>query len=102
VPEWLRLALARLPEVMQASERQARMVERACTDAVEAALLEHRVGEAFDAVVVDRDDRGGVDVQLTEPAVSAKATGDAPLGARVSVELVEADVAGHTVRFAVR
>jgi exoribonuclease R len=103
VPDWLRRALARIPEIMQASERQARAVDRACTDAVEAAILERRVGERFDAVVVDRSDRAdGVDVQLTEPAVSARASGDAELGARVSVELVEADVARHTVRFAVR
>ena len=68
VPGWVRPALARLPEIMEASDRQARAVERACTDAVEAAVLEHRVGEIFEAVVVDRQERGGLVVQLTELA----------------------------------
>jgi exoribonuclease R len=102
VPDWVRASLGRLPEVMQGSDRQARAVERACTDAVEAAVLKHRVGDVFDAVVVDRQDRGGLVVQLTEPAVSAKATGEAELGTRVKVELVEANVARHAVAFAVR
>jgi exoribonuclease R len=102
VPAWVREALGSLPEVMAASDRQARAVERACTDAVEAAVLEHRVGEMFDAVVVDRQERGGLVLQVTEPAVSAKATGEAELGARVRAELVEADVARRTVTFAVR
>jgi exoribonuclease R len=98
-PDWVRAALARLPEIMAASDRQAKAVERACTDAVEAAILQHRVGEVFDAVVVDREERGGVDVQLTEPAVTAKADGDAEPGAQVRVKLVEADLARRLVRF---
>jgi exoribonuclease R len=99
VPGWIRPALATLPEVMAASDRQARAVERACTDAVEAAILQHRVGEAFDAVVVDRSERGDLVVQLTEPAVSAKAGGEAEPGTRVRVRLAEADIARRTVRF---
>jgi exoribonuclease R len=101
VPDWVRAALATLPEIMHASERQAKAVERACTDAVEAAVLRHRVGEVFDAVVVDRGDRGGLVVQLTDPAVSAKAAGEAELGARVQVRLVEADVTARRVGFAI-
>jgi exoribonuclease R len=101
VPDWVRAALGTLPEIMHASERQAKAVERACTDAVEAAVLQHRVGEVFDATVVDRQDRGGLVVQIAEPAVSAKATGEAGLGSPVRVELVEADIATRRVGFAV-
>jgi exoribonuclease R len=101
VPGWVRSALGSLPEIMHASERQAKAVERACTDAVEAAVLERRVGDVFDAVVVDRQDRGGLVVQIAEPAVSAKATGEAELGAAIRVKLVEADVTRHRVGFAV-
>jgi exoribonuclease R len=101
VPGWARDALTALPEAMAASDRQARAVERACTDAVEAAVLERRVGEVFDAVVVDRQERGGVVVQIADPAVGAKATGEAGLGDRVRVRLVEADIMRHRVAFAV-
>jgi hypothetical protein len=50
-------------------------------------------------VEIDRDGEGGV-VQLTDPAVTARTTGERlPLGARLDVRLVEADVARRLVRF---
>nr|MDQ3357621.1 RNB domain-containing ribonuclease [Actinomycetota bacterium] len=101
VPDWAREALPMLPEIMATSDRQARAVERACADAVEAAVLQHRVGEVFDAVVVDEAGKGDLMVQVTEPAVSALAEGKADLGDRVRVELVEADVVNHVVRFSI-
>jgi exoribonuclease R len=86
---------------MQSSDRVAGAVERACADAVEAAVLTDRVGEAFDAVVVDQRNTSGVVVQLQEPAVLATADGHAELGSTVRVRLVEADIATSTVRFEV-
>jgi len=100
VPGWVRDGLAGLPETMAESGRRANAVERACTDAVEAAVLAHRVGEVFDAVVVD-ENRSGLDLQLTDPAVTARADGEARPGDRVRAELVEADVAERRVRFRV-
>jgi hypothetical protein len=64
-------------------------------------VLAKSVGEVFPAVVVeiDRDGEGGV-VQLTEPAVTARTTGERlPLGERLDVRLIEADVARRLVRF---
>jgi exoribonuclease R len=62
-------------------------------------VLEHAVGEVFDAVVVETDDRGGV-VQLRDPAVTARCTGDdLPLGERIRARLAVADVAQRLVRF---
>jgi hypothetical protein len=63
-------------------------------------VLERSVGREFDAVVVDvdRDGKGGT-VQLAEPAVTAHAKGDLPLGERVRVRLAMADVALRQVRF---
>lgn len=101
VPDWVRAALPELPQTMQRSEQLARTVDRACTDAVEAAALQHRVGERFRAVVVDRAGDRSVVVQVTDPAVTARADGEAGLGEEVAVELVRADVAGHEVRFAI-
>lgn len=102
VPGWVREALPLLPEVMRESDRRAKAVDRACTDAVEAAVLRHRVGEVFDAVVVDENHRGDLVVQLTEPAVTALASGQAAPGDEVRVELTLADVTQHLVRFVVR
>jgi exoribonuclease R len=52
VPGWVREALPALPSIMAASDLRAAQVERAALDLVEAALLVHRVGQEFDAVVV--------------------------------------------------
>ncbi|WP_256838793.1 RNB domain-containing ribonuclease [Ornithinimicrobium faecis] len=99
VPAWAREALPTLPDIMNDSGRLAKAVERACTDATEAAVLAHRIGEQFDAVVVDDAGKKGWQVQLTEPAVNAVAEGQAELGSEVRVELVEADIATQKVRF---
>ena len=99
VPGWVRDALPTLPDVMAASDRLAGSVERACADAVEAAALEDQVGEVFDATVVDLRDKGGVLIQVDEPAVLANADGQAGLGTAVKARLVEATVATSTVRF---
>jgi exoribonuclease R len=105
VPDWVREALPTLPEAMAASDRRAGAVERACADAVEAAALEDRVGQAFPASVVDLNGKGGrrqVTVQVREPAVLARADGEAGLGAEVTVRLVQAEIATSTVRFAIQ
>ncbi len=95
VPAALRDALGELPELMATADRRAGSVERACTDAVEAAVLATRVGQEFDAVAVDDDA-----VQLREPAVLAPVEGGVEPGAQLRVRLVEADVARRVVRFA--
>jgi exoribonuclease R len=99
VPAWAREALPSLPEVMAASDKVASGVERACADAVEAAALEDRVGEVFDAMVVDKREKGGAVVQIQDPAVLANAEGQNELGTAVQVRLTEATVATSTVRF---
>ncbi|WP_328799008.1 hypothetical protein [Puerhibacterium puerhi] len=88
---------------MAAAGRTASSFERACVDVVEAALLGGRVGQRFDAVVVDVDERDGVDrgqVVLRDPAVQARVDGASlPLGERVKVTLAEASVRDRAVRF---
>jgi exoribonuclease R len=99
VPEWVRTALPRLPELMTAADRRARAVERASIDLVEAATLAPHVGETYTAVVVEANGKRGV-VQLADPAVRARCDGaDLPLGQRLEVRLVEADVSARSVRF---
>jgi exoribonuclease R len=100
VPDWVRGALPRLPEEMEVSNQRAQQYEAGIISTVEAAVLEHRVGETFEAVVVELDERdGGGTVQLTDPAVTAHSTGELPLGERVRVRLTLADVAKRQVRF---
>ena len=100
VPDWVRHALPILPEIMTVSDHLASAVERACTDAVEAASLQHRVGETFRASVVDITKNGAL-VQITDPAILALADGASSDGTEVTVKLIEADVAKRRVRFQV-
>jgi exoribonuclease R len=106
VPGWARTALPRLPEVMSSTDRTASAAARAAVDLTEAVLLEHRVGEAFDAVVVDVDRPGdhgrrarGGTVALDTPPVRARCVGELPLGDRIRVRLTRADPAARTVAF---
>ncbi len=100
VPAWVREALPTLPEIMTASDRRTNAVQRACTDAVEAAELHPHVGSTLEAVVVDENDKGVV-VQLVDLAVVAKAAGHATAGDTVTVRVEAADVATGTIRLAV-
>jgi exoribonuclease R len=101
VPDWVRQALPTLPDIMKSSDQVASQVERKCADAVEAAALEDRVGEVFDAMVVDKRENGEAVVQIADPAVIANAAGQAELGTWVKVRLAEATVSTGTVRFEV-
>jgi len=100
VPEWVRAALPGLPETMELSNRRAQQYEGGIVSAVEAAILEPSIGETFDAVVVEVDERDHAGtVQLREPAVTARCKGDLPLGETVEVRLETADVMKRLVRF---
>lgn len=109
VPDWARAELPKLPALMEASNRRGSAVDRACVDLVETVLLKDRVGEEFDAVVIDLNERidwdhdGKPDVgviQLADPAVRARCDGhDLPLGQEIRVRLVEADVPMRRILF---
>ncbi len=101
VPDWTRAALPKLPDEMADGDRRAHELERECVALMEAAVLHGREGEEFDAVAVEADEKGGGTVQLADPAVRASCDGQLPLGERVRVTLVQADVASRSVRFAV-
>jgi exoribonuclease R len=89
VPGWAREALPRLPETMRRTDQVAGAAERGAVDLVEAVLLAGRVGEPFDAVVLDIEPAV---VAVDDPPVRGKCDGDglAP-GTRVRVRLAEAD-----------
>jgi exoribonuclease R len=99
VPEWARVALPALPETMERSNRRGQQYEAGIISTIEAAVLERRVGETFEAVVVEVDEPDGGTVQLVEPAVTASCEGKLPLGERVEVRLESADIAKRQARF---
>ncbi|MFG1876311.1 RNB domain-containing ribonuclease [Sphaerisporangium sp. NPDC049003] len=101
VPEPVQEALEGLPALMAGTGRRAAAVERACVDLVEAFVLRDRVGQTFDAVVVDVEEgRAGGVVQVADPAVVARCDGERlPLGERVQVRLTRADLITREVRF---
>jgi VacB/RNase II family 3'-5' exoribonuclease len=99
VPAWARTALPALPAEMAEADRRAHELDRAAVDLAEACVLQHRVGESFEAVVLEANSHGGT-VQLTDPAVRARVdAAKPPLGRRVEVVLTEADVRTRKVAF---
>ncbi|MEV7595137.1 RNB domain-containing ribonuclease [Streptomyces sp. NPDC089922] len=104
-PEWTSAGLAALPGRMAEGSRLANAVERESVDLVEAAVLGDRVGETFEATVIDvkeREPRVGT-VHLEDPAVVGRIrsdTGDLPLGERIRVRLTEADPGTAKILFA--
>ncbi len=98
-PDWIRAGLATLPETMRTADALAHRVDRAVVDAVEAWVLQHRVGDVFDAVVLDVGQQSAK-IALDDLAVRASATGAGFVeGERTRVRLVAADVATRSVRF---
>lgn len=101
IPDLVRRALPELPAVMRESDQRARSVDRECTSAVEAAVLRDRVGQTFEAMVVDELDRGDVVVQLLDPPVSEPARGSAEVGTMATVRVEVADVRAREVGLSV-
>jgi exoribonuclease R len=99
IPQWARTALPRLPEVMSASGHRAGNATRGAIDLTEAVLLADRVGEEFDAAVLDIENHHAV-VAIDDPAVQARCAGDGfALGTRARVRLTVADPKARRVTF---
>jgi exoribonuclease R len=104
VPPWVLTKLPEIPDVMKDAGRKAAQYEAMVLDLVEAGILHRRVGETFEGVVTDVDEkddtRGKVTIQ--DPAVEARvssSTGSLPLGTEAEVRLTQADVASRAVAF---
>lgn len=100
VPDWVRTALPKLPPIMRGSDSVASKVDRACIDLTEVTLLEGRVGEVFDAVVMrSKDGKRAAEVFIPSVTVIAKCVGTPDDGERVKVRLTAVDTAKRTVEF---
>ena len=114
VPGWVRSALPELNALMASSNHTASRLDSGAMDAVQAALLSNRIGEAFSAVVLQSSPPVAEDgpgrqaprpsgtVQVTEPPLEAKCYGELVAGERVNVVLLEADIAKRRLRFEVK
>jgi exoribonuclease R len=99
LPDWVREALPRLPETMSASDRRAGAASRGAIDLAEAVLLEGRVGEKFEAAVLDVEESRAV-IAIDDPPVRARCEGSGfALGTRVPVALAVADPVTRRVLF---
>jgi len=100
-PGWVLDALPELPEIMNGAIRHASALERSVVDFMEAAVLAHRVGETFAAMVINAG-KGRANVQLREPAVLASVADPslAP-GTEVRLRLDAVDLAAPSVSFSV-
>ncbi|MFD3543081.1 RNB domain-containing ribonuclease [Streptomyces sp. NPDC058662] len=103
-PRWAVEALESLPREMAEGTRAANTVERECVDLVEAAVLKDRVGETFEATVIDIKEREPLvgTVHLADPAVVGRvesAARELPLGERIPVRLTAADPGTAKVLF---
>lgn len=103
VPDWVKEKLELLPDTMRESGQRARQYERSVVDLVEAGVLASRVGETFEAVVVDIDEKKPTRgrVTIADVAVEADVVSERPLplGEAVRVTLVEAETSARKVRF---
>ena len=104
VPDWVLEKLPELPKTLRESSTRSGRYQRAVVDLVEAGVLQPRVGETFDAVVVDVSEKNGARrgiVTLRDDGVEARVVSsrELPLGHDVSVRLTTADVATRTVEF---
>ena len=100
IPDWVTEAFALLPQVMNRAETRAAQVESAVVELAEAVALECRLGDRFEARVIDIDDRGAKAQLCTEVVVTRLPADGLELGQRLMLDLVEVDPARRLARFA--
>lgn len=99
VPAWVAEALPLLPDLLTASGRRSGSATRSVVDLAEAIVLAPRIGERFEACVVETAP-AGAEVRIVDPPIRGRATGAGLVaGTRATVELTEADTTARRVRF---
>ena len=91
VPDTVTEAFARLPAVMARADARGGQIERAVIDLAETVMLQDRIGEVFEAVVTDLDERGAR-IQLRDlPVVARVVAHHVDPGEALRVKLTGAD-----------
>ena len=91
VPPAILDAFTRLPKVMARADALGGNIQRGVIDLAEAIVLKDRVGETFDAVVTDVDQRGPRIQLCGLPIVSRLKEAEVGAGDTIRVRLDEAD-----------
>lgn len=104
VPEELKTALGQLPVLMRESSVAANRVNRASLDLMEAFVLQNRVGEQFQAIILQVEDKDQGEsskgqLQLVDLPVTASFSGAAEPGTLATVKLVHADPQARQINF---
>jgi len=99
VPDAATEAFARLPEVMARADARSAQIERAVIDLAEAVMLESRVGETFEAVVTDLDERGARIQLCALPVVARVEAHKVDPGDMVRVKLIAAEPETRRIAF---
>jgi exoribonuclease R len=99
VPAWAREALPELPGLLVAGGRLGGSVGRAVLDLAEAIVLAPRLGQRFEAAIIEVGEKSS-DVRLEAPPILARCDGRGlTAGTRATIELTAADPIKRTVRF---
>jgi exoribonuclease R len=98
-PAWAVEALDELPSLMGKARQAESSLERALLDMAEALVLEHRIGDVFDAAVVDINHRRNrAVIQIADPAIVDEIpAADHHLGGSVKVRVERVDTAAREV-----
>ncbi len=100
LPQWVAAALPELPDLMKASGRRSGSASRSVVDLAEAIVLAPRVGETFEACVVEVEGKGA-EIRIVDPPVRGRADGAGlTAGTQAQVELTVADPVSRRVHFA--
>ena len=101
VPPAILDAFVRLPKVMARADALGGNIQRGVVDLAEAIILKDRVGEIFDAVVTDVDQRGPRIQLVGAPVVSRLKEANVAAGDEIKVRLDEADPETRKIAFSV-
>jgi len=101
VPPAILDAFTRLPKVMARADALGGNIQRGVIDLAEAIILKDRVGEIFDAVVTDVDQRGPRIQLVGAPVVSRLKEANVAAGDEIKVRLDEADPETRKIAFSV-
>lgn len=99
VPAWASESLEEIATVMGETSRRAGQVEARCLNAVEAWVMGERIGDRFEAVVVD-ERNSGVEVWIDDPPIlTTVADVRAKPGRVIPLEVADVDVIRGMIRF---
>jgi exoribonuclease R len=101
LPDLVANAFERLPVVMNRADARAGQVDAAVLELAEAVVLSGHVGECFEGIVTDIDERGAR-IQIADPAVITRVpVNGLEVGAPIQLRLDEADPGRRLSRFSV-